>query len=64
MKRFLTLISVSALLAACGQGPSEPQATASAEPEAAPAPAAEPALHSGVLTEHMDAAVKEYIASR
>ena len=58
MKRLLALLSLSALLAACGQGPSEPRATASAEPPAAPEPAAEPALHSGVLTEHMDAGVR------
>ena len=58
MKRLLALLSLSALLAACGQGPSEPQATASAVPPAAPEPAAEAALHSGVLTEHMDAEVR------
>ena len=50
--------ALAALLAACGQGPSEPQATASAVPPAAPEPAAEAALHSGVLTEHMDAEVR------
>ena len=58
MKRITTLLPITVLLAACGQGPSEPQTAQVEEPQAAKVAedvqTAEEEKHSGLLLDYMD----------
>ena len=62
MKRITTLLPITVLLAACGQGPSEPQTAQVEEPQAAPVAedvqTAEAEKHSGLLLDYMDGNVR------
>ena len=59
MKRIFSIVSISVLLAACGQDSSAPQTAQVEEPEAPPAAeTAAPEKHSGVLLDYIDADVR------